>query len=162
MIKTISLGLGLLKVCFNVSLESSYCGKLLFNSARLDRSKNRLDRSRIVDQKFFAVFSNTAHAHMTCKVKCFTPSMKRKNSSYVLEVFVELCVKSFVRFERFVPSNTHIELSRSRFISRTWWLFQLLHKEQSRKNKNFEWSLKVTSRRTCVCCKFKERSSLWT
>ena len=60
MIKTMSLGLGLPKVCFNVSLESSNCRKLLFNYARLDRSKNRLDRSRIADQKFSAVFSNAA------------------------------------------------------------------------------------------------------
>ena len=49
MIKTMSLGLGLPKVCFNVSLESSNCRKLLFNYARLDRSKNRLDRLRIAD-----------------------------------------------------------------------------------------------------------------
>ena len=78
MIKTISLGLGLPKVCFNVSLKLSNCRKLLFNYARLDRSKNRLDRSRIVDQKFSAVFSNAAQAHMTCRVKCFTPSIKIK------------------------------------------------------------------------------------
>ena len=43
----------------------------------------------------------------------------RKNPSYVLEVFEELCVESFVRFERCLPSYTHIELSRSRFASRT-------------------------------------------
>ena len=36
MIKTFSLGLDLLKVCFNVSLELSNCRKLLFNSTRLD------------------------------------------------------------------------------------------------------------------------------
>ena len=78
MIKTMSLGLGLLKVCFNVSLESSNCRKLLFNSARLDQLKNRLDRSRITDQKFSAIFSNAAQAYMTCRVKCFTPSIKGK------------------------------------------------------------------------------------
>ena len=36
MIKTFILDLNLLKVCFNVSLESSNCRKLLFNSTRLD------------------------------------------------------------------------------------------------------------------------------
>ena len=78
MIKTFSLGSDLLKICFIVSLELSNCRKLLFNFARLDRSKNRLDRSRIADQKFFAVFSNAVQALMTCRVKCFTPSMKGK------------------------------------------------------------------------------------
>ena len=68
MIKTFILDLNLLKVCFNVSLESSNCRKLLFNSTTLDRSKNRLNRSKIADQKVSAVFSNTAQARMTCKV----------------------------------------------------------------------------------------------
>ena len=58
MIKTFSLGLDLLKVYFNVNLELSNCMKLLFNSARLNRSKNRLDRSKIADHKFSTVFSN--------------------------------------------------------------------------------------------------------
>ena len=31
----------------------------------------------------------------------------RKNPSYVLEVFEELCVESFVRFERCLPSYIH-------------------------------------------------------
>ena len=78
MIKTFVLYLNLLKVCFNVSLESSNCRKLLFNSARLDRSKNRLDRSKIADQKVSIVFSNAAQARMMCKVKCYTSSLKGK------------------------------------------------------------------------------------
>ena len=72
-----------------------------------------------MDKKFSTEFLNTTQAYMTYKVKCFTPNIKGKNPSYVLEVFVELCVESFVRSERFVPLNTHIELSRSRFASRT-------------------------------------------
>jgi len=40
-------------------------------------------------------------------------------------------------------------------------VIQLLHKEPSKNDKTFEWSLKVTSRRTCGCSKFKERSSSW-
>ena len=81
MIKTFSLGLDLLKVCFSVSLESSNCRKLLFNSSRLDQSKNRLDRSKIADQKFSTVFSNATQAHMTCRVKCYTPSLKGKTQA---------------------------------------------------------------------------------
>ena len=37
----------------------------------------------------------------------------------LFRVFVELCDESFVRSERCLPSYTHIELSRSRFTSRT-------------------------------------------
>ena len=43
---------------------------------------------------------------MTCRVKCFTPSIKGKNSNYVLEVFGELCVESSVR-SRGVYLHTH-------------------------------------------------------
>ena len=58
----------------------------------------------------------------------FYSKYKRKNPNYILEVFDVLCVESFVRF-RDVYLYTHLELSRSRFMSRTWWLLQLLHKE---------------------------------
>ena len=43
MIKTQSLGLGLLKVCLFVKLESSDCRTYWTKSARLDQSKIRLD-----------------------------------------------------------------------------------------------------------------------
>ena len=43
MIKTFSLVLDLLKVCLCVKLESSVLQDLLCKSARLDRSKIRLD-----------------------------------------------------------------------------------------------------------------------
>ena len=75
-------------------------------------------------------------------------------------VFVELCVESFVKSKRCLPSNTHIELSRSRFTSRTCWLFQLLHKELSRRSKTFEWSLKSQVGEFVVAAN-QERSSLW-
>ena len=58
----------------------------------------------------------------------FYSKYKRKNPNYILEVFDVLCVESFVRF-RDDYLYTHLELSRSRFMSRTWWLLQLLHKE---------------------------------
>ena len=49
----------------------------------------------------------------------FHSKYERKNPSYVLEVFVELCVESFMRSERCLPAYIHIELSRLRFTSRT-------------------------------------------
>ena len=39
-----------------------------------------------------------------------------------------LCVESLVRF-RGVYLYTYLGLSRSRFMSRTWWSLQLLHKK---------------------------------
>ena len=56
MIKTQSLGLGLLKVCLFVKLESSNCRIYWTKFARLDRSKIRLDRSNHVQIYFSAEF----------------------------------------------------------------------------------------------------------
>ena len=56
MIKTLSLGLGLLKVCLFVKLESSDCRIYWTKSARLDRSKIRLDRSNHVQIHFSTEF----------------------------------------------------------------------------------------------------------
>ena len=56
MIKTFSLVLDLLKVCLCVKLESSVLQDLLCKSARLDRSKIRLDRSNLVQIIFFVEF----------------------------------------------------------------------------------------------------------
>ena len=55
MIKTFCLGLDLLKVWFDVSLESSNYYSI---SARLDRSKIRLYQSKIMDWQFSVEFLN--------------------------------------------------------------------------------------------------------
>ena len=56
MIKTQSLGLGLLKICLFVKLELSDCKIYWTKSARLDRSKIRLDQSNHVQIYFSAEF----------------------------------------------------------------------------------------------------------
>ena len=56
MIKTQSLGLGLLKVCLFVKLKSSDCRTYWTKSAKLNRSKIRLDRSKHVQIYFSAEF----------------------------------------------------------------------------------------------------------
>ena len=56
MIKTLSLGLGLLKACLFVKLELSDCRIYWTKSARLDRSKIRLDRSNHVQIHFSTKF----------------------------------------------------------------------------------------------------------
>ena len=40
MIKTMSLGLGLIKVCLSVSLNRVFCRNLLCKTTRLDRAKH--------------------------------------------------------------------------------------------------------------------------
>ena len=70
--------LGLLKVCLCVKLESSDCRIYWTKSTRFDRLKIRLDLSTLVQINFSTEFSNSAQAHLTCRVVCFTPSIKRK------------------------------------------------------------------------------------
>ena len=62
-------------MCLYVKLESSVLQDLLCKSAWLDWSRIRLDQSKLVQIVFYAEFSNSTQAHMTCKVKCFTPSI---------------------------------------------------------------------------------------
>ena len=54
--KTLSLGLGLLKVCLFVKLELSDCRIYWTKSIRLDRSKIRLDRLNHVQIHFSTEF----------------------------------------------------------------------------------------------------------
>ena len=56
MIKTFSLILDLLKVCLYVKLESSVLQDLLCKFAKLDRSKIRLDRSKLMQIVFLQKF----------------------------------------------------------------------------------------------------------
>ena len=78
MIKTFSLVLGLLKVCLCVKLELIVLQNLLCKFAWLDRSRIRLDRSKLVQIIFFVEFSNAAQARLTCKVLYFALSIKGK------------------------------------------------------------------------------------
>ena len=118
----------LLKVCSFVKLESSELQDLLAKSARLDRSKIRLDRSNLGQINFLRIFSNSAQARFDLYGFIFYSKYKRKNPSYVLEVFLMCCIESLVR-SRGVYLHIHLELSRSRFMSRTWWSLQLLQKK---------------------------------
>ena len=65
MIKTLSLGLGLLKVCLFVKLESSDC-KIYWTKS------TRLDRSNLVQIYF------SAKSCLMCEVLCLTPSINGK------------------------------------------------------------------------------------
>ena len=66
-----SLGLGLLKVCLSASLNRVFFRNLLCKTTRLDRSKHAVP-------EFCRKVSNVAQTHMTCRDKCFTPSIKGK------------------------------------------------------------------------------------
>ena len=78
MIKTFSLGLDMLKFWFKVRLESSNCRKLpfIFCKARSIENYTRSIENR--GSGIFCRISKPAQAHMTCRVKCFTPSIKGK------------------------------------------------------------------------------------
>ena len=77
-IKTFSLDLGLLKVWFDVSLESSNCRKLLFNSCKVRSIENQTQSIENHELEIFCRILKSAQAHMTYRVKCFTPSIKGK------------------------------------------------------------------------------------
>ena len=151
MIKTFSLVLDLLKVYLSVKLESSILQDLLCKSAWLNRSKIRLNRSNLMQNVFFAEFSNLSQDCMTCRVLCFALSIKRKT----LVTFWGCCLycvyESLVR-SRGVCLHTYLGFPISRLMSRAWWSFQLLHKELKEKHKwEYLWLLWI-----------QERSSSWT
>ena len=54
MIKTFSLGLDLLKVWFNVSLESSNCRKLLFN---FYKARSIEEKARPIEERICRILS---------------------------------------------------------------------------------------------------------
>ena len=132
-------------MCFCVKLESSVLQDLLFKSARLNRSKIRLDWSKLVQIVFLQNFLTQAQAHITCKVLYFALSIKRKN----LATFYCCCLcyvcESLMR-SRGVCLHTYLGLSRSKLMLRTWWSFQLIHKELKEN----------TSGSTCGCCESKK------
>ena len=107
MIKIQSLGLGLLKVCLIVKLESSDCRNYWTKFARLDRSKIRFNRSKHVQIYFLQKFQFSPNP-FDLQGFVFYSKYKRKNLSYVLEVFGVLCVESFVR-SRGVYLHTHTQ-----------------------------------------------------
>ena len=131
MIKTFSLVLDLLKVCLLIKLESSVLQDLLCKSAWLDRSKIRLDQSKLVQIVFLQNFPTQAQAHMMCRVLCFALSIKGKTLAmfYCGSCCCLCCLcESLVR-SRGVCLHIYLGFPISRFVSRAWQSFQLLHKE---------------------------------
>ena len=106
-------------MCLFVKLELSVLQDLLCKSTRLDRSKIRLDQSKLVQIFFSTKFSNSAQARITCKVLCFTLNIKGKT----LAMFYGCCLccvyESLVK-SRGICLHTYLELSRSRLMSRAW------------------------------------------
>ena len=120
-------------------------------SARLNRSKIRLNRSKLVQNVFLQIFPTQAQAHMTCMVLCFALSIKGKTIVTFLCCCLCCVCKSLVR-SRGVYLHIHLGLSRSRLMSTAWWSFQLLHKEFKEEHKwEYLWLLWI-----------KERSCSWT
>ena len=123
MIKIIQSRFRPLKVCFCVKLKLSVLQDLLCKFAKFDRSKIRLDRSKLVQIVFLQNFSTQAQAQaqarLTCRVLCFSLSIKRKT----LATFYCCCLCSVYEFlvrSRCVCLHTYLGLSRSRLKSRAW------------------------------------------
>ena len=119
-------------------------------STRLDRSKIRLDRSKLMQNVFLQIFPTQAQAHITCRVLWFALKIKGKTLATFSSCLCYVC-ESLVR-SRGVCLHTHLELSRSRLMSRAWWSFQLLYKELKEEHKwEYFWLLWI-----------QERSNPWT
>ena len=118
---------------------------LLCKSAKLDRSKIRLDQSKLVQIVFLQNFPTQAQAHMTCRVLCFALSIKGKTLAMFYYGCL-CCVYESLMRSRGISLHTYLGLSRLRLMLRAWWSFQLLHKELKEKHK---WC-------TCGCCESKK------
>ena len=124
---------------------------LLCKSARLDRSKIRLDRSNLMHIVFLQNFPIQAQAHMTCRVLCFASNIKGKTLATFCCCSLWCVYESLIR-SRGVCLHTYLGLSRSKLMLRTWRSCQLLHKELKEKHKwEYLWLLWI-----------QERSILWT
>ena len=77
---------------------------------------------------FFAEFSNSAQACLTCRVLCFALIIKGKTLTMFLCCCL-YCVYKSLRRSRGVCLHTYLGFPISRLMSRAWWSFQLLHKE---------------------------------
>ena len=95
--------LDLLKVCFYVKLESSVLQDLLCKFAWLDRSKIRLDRSKLM-QIFFCRIFQLNPSPFDVKGFMFYLKYKRENSSHVLGCSL-CCVWLFCKIKRWLPSH---------------------------------------------------------
>ena len=135
----------LLKVCICVKLESSVLQDWLCKSARLDRLKTRLGRTKLVQIVFLQNFPTQAQACIMCRILCFALSIKGKT----LATFYSSCLccvyESLVR-SKGVFLHTYLGFLISRLMSRAWWSLQLLYKELKEN----------TSGSTCGCCESKK------
>ena len=131
-------------------MNQVYCGIYCVNlQGSIDWKLDSIDRSSC--RLFFCRIFNSAQACMTCRALCFVLSIKGKT----LATFYCCCLcymyESLVR-SRGVCLYTFLGWSRSRLMLRTWWSFQLLHKELKEKYKwEYLWLLWI-----------QERSSPWT
>ena len=124
----------LLKVCLCVKLELNNCRKLLFNFCKAWSIENLTQSIKTRADCFFCRISNSAQAHMTCRVLCFASSIRGKTLATFWRLLICCVCESLVR-SRDVYFHTHLRLSRSRLMSRTWWLLRLLFQELKEKHK---------------------------
>ena len=84
------------------------------NSDWLNRSRIKLNRSKVEQNVFFCRISNSALSHMTCRVLCFVLSIKGKPQPRFWGCSICCVCESFVK-SRSGCLHTYLGLSRRRF-----------------------------------------------
>ena len=110
--------LDLLKVCLYVKLESSVLQDLLCKSVQLDRSRIRLDRSKLVQIVFLQNFQ-LSPSPFDIQGFMFCLKYKRENPSHVFGCSLCCVCESFVRL-RGGCLHAYLGFPRFKIMSRTW------------------------------------------
>ena len=85
-------------------VEIELMQNLLYNFVWLNRSRIRLDRSKLGQNVFLQNSSNLAQARLTCRVLCFVLSIKGKTlATFWLSIM--LCMWIFCEIKRWLPSH---------------------------------------------------------
>ena len=107
-------------MCLYVKLELNVLQDLWCKSALLDRSKIRLNRSKVMQFFFFFCrISNSTQACLTCRLLCFVLSIKWKTLATFLGSSLCCVCESSVR-SRGVFLHIHSRFPISRLMSIAW------------------------------------------
>ena len=111
-------------VCFLCKVRIKLLQDLLCKFAWLDCLRIRLDPIESRADCFFCRISNSAQAHLMCRVLCFVLSIKGKTLATFWGCSLCCVCESFVR-SRGGCLYTYLGFPRFKIILRTWWSNQL-------------------------------------
>ena len=110
-------------ICVLCKVGIKLLQNLLCNSVWLDRSRIRLDQSKLEQNVFCRIFQLSASPF---DVQGFVLSIKEKTLATFWGCSSYCVCESFVR-SRGDCLHTHLGFPRFKIMSRTWWSIQLLH-----------------------------------